>query len=774
MSGGSESPGDFAVRVDFERILQTISSQIYDNQFAFLRENVQNAIDAVRIQAIRDRVPSGDSRYRIDVLIQNNICSIVDNGNGMTKTELENNFWTMGASGKTTSEAKAAGCIGVFGIGGFANFGVCDTLEVISRTDDLPIAHHTRLSKSDFTADRFNLPKVTYRESQELGHRGTIVRGTARTAFDVHALTAYLREFVRYVPEGVYMQNQLISQDKVAAPTGNYRALTDTITGKQGDISVRFEIFADDGNNLSARLHALRTGERDHRFEGSVRLVHGELNVYKRGFRICSVHVSSRIGVTGSVDCDILQPTAGRDTLDSKSLVLLNQIFHIVEAAVGPIILADPDLLSNHIRLIPDFVANGHLEKLGLLSVGTVEGRSLTLAELRDASQRGRRVFYTSSARKTAAAEVLQARGNLIVVLSTNPQRRSAEIQYLQTYCSAEQFDNLIECLEIYSDLETFERAALAELDLAIRKLFKPGPYRFTAGKLTMDVPIYWSNKKESGATVVFVDTRHGELQKLRPLGYSGLFWSMIEAFCREYLGDTLKRESPKFFGSGAIDLDAYSKSHAELWELMSSDIEISTIAGAAASRGRRGGRIEIVRRQDIAQVEISAESGVTEEQPAQPPLAGTEAPEPREPAKLLRIVDQTGSTGLEGYYLRIPESATAAFGDLIRTFSSFAILWFANRITWQGSDLKSTAFLFDVTLDRLIKAEASGGAAHGALELSQVRIQNYKNQIYFYIPSLLTEYMVPRDESDSIKIEVKPELVDLTRPRSWIAKETL
>ena len=37
---------NFNVGVDFPRVLETIASHIYDNQFAFLRENLQNAIDA--------------------------------------------------------------------------------------------------------------------------------------------------------------------------------------------------------------------------------------------------------------------------------------------------------------------------------------------------------------------------------------------------------------------------------------------------------------------------------------------------------------------------------------------------------------------------------------------------------------------------------------------------------------------------------------------------------------------------------------------------------
>ncbi len=761
----------FSVRVDFDRILQTIAASIYDNQYAFLRENVQNAIDAVRIQAGRENVEPSDSRYRIDVAISGNACSISDNGIGMTRQGLQNNFWMMGASGKTTPEAKAAGCIGIFGIGGFANFGVCDTLEVISRTDACSAAHHTSLSRSAFKEERFELPTVQYRESSELSRRGTIVRGTADSPFDSDGLLQYLRQFVRYVNEPIFVEGQLISQDRRDSPSGTYRAISDSVTASEGNIEVTFELFSDEGNNLSASIRSLKVGGQGIRCESYVRLIHGQLDVYKRGFRICAVNVSSRIGISGFIDADILQPTAGRDTLEAKFITLLTQLFRLIETTSWPFILRDSNLLANHIRLLPDLVSHGQLENLGLLAVTAVDKHIYTLQELRTLSDKERRIFFTQSAQVSSAAEVLQARGHVIIATSSDHGKRAVELQFLRTYCRAEEFDNLIECLEPYSDLDSFERAVMAELELAIRKLFSPPPFRFTPGKLTLDVPIYWTSKKEGGAVLVLVDTRHGEFQKLRALGYSSLFWSMIEAFCREYLGDTLKRQSPKFFGTGAIDLDAYSKSHAELWELLSTDIEISRIEspdGVASAAARHAAKIDVVRSGDVERITISVATGVLT-------VIGqnaAEAPpdEPTRPPKLLNIVDETKTTGLDGYYLRIPETATAAFGELIRTFPTFVVVWFANRITWQGSDLESTAFLFDISLDQLIGVAVAGDVAHGALDLEPKRIHMYKNQIYFFIPKAIEAYIVPK-QNEAIKVEIRHELIDLGKQRSWTSR---
>ena len=45
MSEGNKS---FKVGIDFESVLRAISKQIYETPLAFIRENVQNAVDAIR------------------------------------------------------------------------------------------------------------------------------------------------------------------------------------------------------------------------------------------------------------------------------------------------------------------------------------------------------------------------------------------------------------------------------------------------------------------------------------------------------------------------------------------------------------------------------------------------------------------------------------------------------------------------------------------------------------------------------------------------------
>ncbi len=754
---------DFSVGVDFPRVLETIASHIYDNQFAFLRENLQNAIDAVRIQASRDR-QSVASGYRIDIRIEGNRCEIQDVGNGMTKEELRRNFWTMGASGKHTEEARRAGCIGTFGIGGFANFGVCEKLIVVSRTADCSVAHETSLSKAEFSTLEGQLPTVKYRESAQLGSHGTIVVGLAASDFDKKQLLEYIKQFVTNVEEPIYFDGTRISGGRKTTIGENYTPITDVLTAHAGAVQFSYRLYRDEGASLAAEfIDAVELGKAID-FAGFVRLENGAVRTFKRGFRICEVSISSRIGISGWLDSDLVAPTAGRDTVNAGSLSKITNIFRCVETHARKLVVQNEELLSEHIRLLPDILAAGDLSSLALLRVRTLDGRTFLLSNVKEMSEE-RRVFYSIASATTPAAEVLQAKGDVVVSVSGDRNRRRAEISYLTQHCKANPFDNLIERLEPYVELDDFERALLAELDMAIRRLYQPEAFTFLPGKLTLDVPIYWSDKKELGKTVVFVDTRHPEFDKLRPLGYSPLLWSMIEAFSREYLGDTLKKRSTKFFGDGAIDLEAFAKSHSELWELVPSEIETSMMGPTEGGvRGRSlGAQVEIVSAQDITQVQVSPGDEHYQAHPAEDGN-GSDVP-----GKLLQIIDNNATTGLGGFYIRIPISASKAFGEIIRTFSTFAVVWFANCITWSGTDDLDTAFLYHVTLEELIHGVAE---PHGAIELDSSRLQYFRDHVYFFIPTDFHQYIVPKKEENAIKVTVTHQLVDLGKSRAWTTRK--
>ena len=145
----ANNSGSFEVGIEFSSVLAAISKQIYDTPYAFLRENLQNAIDASRMQARRAKLSPGDPSLRIDIDVQGDSVRIRDRGIGMSSDDLHHLFWTIGASGKRNDEARAAGCVGMFGIGGFANLGVCEKLVVISQAEHSDGGNRTELGRSE-------------------------------------------------------------------------------------------------------------------------------------------------------------------------------------------------------------------------------------------------------------------------------------------------------------------------------------------------------------------------------------------------------------------------------------------------------------------------------------------------------------------------------------------------------------------------------------------------------------------------------------------------
>ena len=258
----TESNG-FPVAFEFESVLSTISKQIYETPLAFLRENVQNAVDALRMQANRQGIDADAEQLCVRVSFQGPVCEIVDNGIGMTREQLQNLFWTIGASGKRTPEARAAGCVGMFGIGGFANFGVCDDLTVISQAEGSDRGFKTELGQAAIDATpRGTIPIVQIEPCGEAAPRGTIVRGQLKAPPNAEDLQAYITDFVQYASEHVYFDDTLVSRRPFSVPVSaesDRKALDGgTQSWTHGNIVVSGCLYSSPGGVLTADIEGLQ------------------------------------------------------------------------------------------------------------------------------------------------------------------------------------------------------------------------------------------------------------------------------------------------------------------------------------------------------------------------------------------------------------------------------------------------------------------------------------------------------------------------------------
>ena len=745
----ANNSSSFEVGIEFSSVLAAISKQIYDTPYAFLRENLQNAIDASRMQARRGKLSPGDPSLRIDIKVHGDSVRIRDCGIGMSSDDLRHLYWTIGASGKRNEEARAAGCVGMFGIGGFANLGVCEKLVVISQTEQSDGGNRTELGRSEIDST-VGLPQVALQPSPEASPRGTIVEGILTVPVEENQLRQYIEEIVRYCREPIYFNDNLISGEQPGSQF-QVQASIETQAWSYDGIEIWGKLFRIDEQTLGASLEGLSVVGEPSQLSGVLRFEGGGIDVRKQGFKLCSHTVNTRIGVSGYIDCDLLSPTAGRDSLNAESGALVAKIAAAMEREAVLAVLESSDLIEQHTRIFRYVRTNGLVDRMGNVTVQAHGGLMYSLDELNARANGGAQIFF-GTAGNAALMNVLHSRGHIVVYLPSDNHKALAIRDFLRSV-GATDLRGQVEFVEHYNDLSRFEKAFLAELSETISNVYQVNRVTLTPGRLTEDIPIYVSNPSSSATTSlrISVDTRHEDVGKLEQLGITSLFRSMVSAFCREYLGPTLRSRSPKFFGSGAVNLDWLAKNRSETWILLTDDIAVVN----------RAVRRDVVRADDVRVVTASLGSGQIQSSP------NDEGIEP----KLVNIVGAGDDfAGLDGYYLRIPNSASVAYGDVIVASDDHGAVWMGNKILLLASDGLSSAFQFEVRLDRLLLTADSTSLSQGAVAIES-SIQQLFGGLYFPLPPELEDYLVPTGNQE-IRIEVLCDWLDFASSRSWEARE--
>ena len=140
-----------------------------------------------------------------------NRIAIIDNGVGMTPSDLDKHFWTAGSSSKNTEAARAAGVVGTFGIGAMANFGIADKLVVETES---AVSGERTVCRADRAKLSINDPCIEREILVTTGSPGTRVTAEipAGAEIDVPQAQNYIKEFLSLVDVPVFVNGQLVSQ----------------------------------------------------------------------------------------------------------------------------------------------------------------------------------------------------------------------------------------------------------------------------------------------------------------------------------------------------------------------------------------------------------------------------------------------------------------------------------------------------------------------------------------------------------------------------------
>ncbi len=128
-------------KVDLSGIIDLASNHMYTTSEVFVRELIQNAVDAVT--ARRQVDPEFAGSIRVEVIPggagQASRLSVVDNGIGLTQAEVHEFLSTVGGSSKRNDaedvvDRASAGFLGKFGIGLLSCFMVTDEIVVVTKS----------------------------------------------------------------------------------------------------------------------------------------------------------------------------------------------------------------------------------------------------------------------------------------------------------------------------------------------------------------------------------------------------------------------------------------------------------------------------------------------------------------------------------------------------------------------------------------------------------------------------------------------------------------
>ncbi len=409
--------------VETQRVLEILSREIYDSPLALLRENVQNAYDAVLMRCARDDADLMTGR--VDISFQGSLLGVKDNGIGMTEEVLRNNFWKAGSSGKRTQLASKAGVIGTFGIGAMANFGIATKLELTTRSKDssatlTSVALRETLSIAEEC--------ITLTRSEDEREEGTEVTVTLepQASLTVQQAKQYLQGYIRYVPVQIFLNEELISNQvlNTSVPFSTEQLLDLGVHETQtGAFAFCVRVGVNPQGLVRAEVTNVRLSNND--MTGSMLLSQGSGNImgYRNFFGLANIPISTHFQLGGIANLSFLTPTAGREALGRESIVQVQQIVAATEKIIAEQI-AKTDFADRSGVFLSYITSHNRYDLAGNVTVEVhPERESVRLVDVKQHTA-GRQLHYYAGRDPGMIQQFSTAESALIVISQANPRRQ--------------------------------------------------------------------------------------------------------------------------------------------------------------------------------------------------------------------------------------------------------------------------------------------------------------------------------------------------------------
>lgn len=562
---------DIPFNIQIDRVLDLLCSQIYDSPLSLLRENVQNAYDAI-LQ--RRHIDVNFSNPEIRITINGNSLSIYDNGIGMNDEGLKTHYWTAGSSGKNNPEARAAGVVGTFGIGAMANFGVCTELKVESKLYRTETTWISGVKKAELSLNK-NCIYVSESQKQRADF-GTTIVVTISPEFILNKNNAinYLKPYVHYLSVPVYLNDELISQDSYDVTLGANYIDSGVLHYKDSLFEFDYRIILNNGVPVLPQCKITNIIYNHIQIAGDICLKTSDSVLFglRNSFGLAPIAVNSVFHLNGIVNLLTLTPTAGREAVSRESMSFVSKIISIADDIVANEISKYP--IANNSRELHTYIrSNRRYDLAGFIEIPV--GKSEVNIKLKDVQKiiDGKTVYYFKGNNKDVI-ESLKDYSNIILTFSNDYNRAHIQQQVLINKSIPEMKDD-VRITKIYDDLEltSEEIAILMRTRMVIEDDYSLSNFKLSYADITHELSI--NVREEEGLIHIFFSRSSTELDYLKAVykdNYA-LFEQFVKDMVRTRLYPRFSNYLPSATKEGADALFAYFQKKRELFTIENGDL---------------------------------------------------------------------------------------------------------------------------------------------------------------------------------------------------------
>jgi molecular chaperone HtpG len=756
MTGGQKSKISF--EVETSRILKILTSEIYDSPKAFLRENVQNAYDAILMRCTAQNLPVEERQ--ITVTLNDRQLIVSDDGIGMTETVLTENFWKAGSSGKKSDLALRSGVIGTFGIGAMANFGVCKALRVETRHIESDVTLITVARREDLriAEDCIDLERVSDDRDP-----GTTVVADLDPSFatDVVSVKQYLAPYVRFLRVPVLVNGESISQISFEATLGKRAAGFETHAErrvKRGTLEGTLRTLLDSAGRLLTRLTDVSLSGQPIAGELFLHQNGGQTHGFRNLFGLAPMPVSSAYNFGGFVNLGILHPTAGREALSRESIQHVANLVAMIEAEATKDIANTPAADSN--QEFQQYLVNNKLTLLAKnVTVHILPAKvDVPLGGLKDFEPGKPKLYYAgrdASLLKRFATE----KSNLVQVSMSNP-RRQLQLRYLET-SKIQQAPDTVVVDRLPASVVGFDEAMFVlRIRAVLLEDYLMPDVDVALANISHGVAVHVGKTKDGLQISVARDMPAAKLVVECYNSARDVFDGFVIDFVREHLYSHIRDQVPSSTRQGRdalykrlqenkdlfrYDAEEYGEVESLLTEYLSGKTDLEHVLRASAGRA-------FIQRQEVSKEQVGT---VEQEMPdiINAVAAATEPPADVEenvsthseaaPA-ILRLTMTTEKKvltvaaphdELNGFqmFLALSDRAVKTEGEFFRWPHTTKLIWGSHRVIYIFTDATGGLSLYyDIELKEPLETDMTGGATFPTTTIIT------KDRIYVPVPKEL------------------------------------